>query len=135
LEIEFKDLKLEPSFIREIIFTPSQSIRMSVIHAPESDSERQVSMQYSLHFQGVHSCSFKFDARPWLEIKTHKTLLSSQYLDQYQEARQGQTSSSEDQSGLGHFQFILDEGQIDIIAEHFASAIDKEMPHHGSAIL
>ncbi len=82
-------LQLAGSVIREIVFAPSRSFRVSVLQAPRSERERQVTNQYDLRFPSVFYCRFNFSAEPWLEIQSYDVLLSSDYLQQYvQEAGQ-----------------------------------------------
>lgn len=128
---DFNELKIDGAVIREIVFVPSRSVRMSVLRAPETESERQVTTQHSLDFQGIHCCTFKFDANPWLEIESHYTLSSSDYLEQRLQFLSSKVQSSDTQPEIFHFQIILDEGQIDILAERFTSSVEEEMPHLG----
>jgi len=120
---EFSELKIDGAVIREIVFVPAGSVRMSVLRAPETTDERQVTVQRTLSFQGIHGCAFNFDAKPWLEIASHGILSASQYLSEF----------SDTKSDVFHFQLVLDEGRVDIVAEQFSSSIEEEIPHLGSA--
>jgi hypothetical protein len=128
----FADLDIDGSFIRTLKFVPSQTVDMSLLHAPQNKSEKQVSLQYDLHFHGVQGLRSNLDAQPWLEIKSHDLLLHSEYLKTITEQRNKR--SSESRSELRHFQLICDEGAIDIIAEYFTSSITDEIPVVGSFV-
>jgi len=126
-------LQLDGAVIREIIFAPSRSFRISVLRAPRTDRERQISTQYDLHFPSIICCRLNFQAKPWLEIRSYDVLLSSDYLDLYaQQAREADRQSTATASKIRHFQFILEEGNIDIISELDPGVLAQEMPHLGS---
>lgn len=125
-------LQLARAVIREITFTPSRSFRISLLRAPQTDRERQVSTQYDLHFPNVLCCRLNFQAKPWLEIRSYDILLSSDYLEQYvRQTGEADRQSTEAPSKIHHFQFTLEEGYIDIISEHNPSVVAREMPHLG----
>lgn len=131
---QFTPLQLAGAVIREIIFAPSRSFRISVLRAPPTDRERQVSTQYDLHFPSVLCCWLNFQAEPWLEITSYDLLLSSDYLERYvQQTGEAGRQSTEAPSKIRHFQFTLEEGYIDIISEHNPRVFAWEMPHLGRA--
>jgi ClpX C4-type zinc finger protein len=126
----FIDLDIDGSFIRAMRFVPSKSVDMSLLHAPRNKTEKQVTLQYDLHFHGAYGLRSNLNAQPWLEIESHDLVLHSEYLKEITEKRSG--TSPESTSELSHFQLICDEGTIDIIAEYFTSSITDEIPVVGS---
>ena len=126
----FTHLDIDGSFIHTLRFVPSKTVDIRLLHAPKNETARQVTLQYDLHFQGVYGLRSHLDAQPWLEIKAHHVLLQSEYLKEITTQRSGRRSEST--SELSHFQFICDEGAIDIIAEYFTSHITDEIPFVGS---
>lgn len=126
----FADLDIDGSFVREMRFVPSKTVRMSLLRAPQTESETQVTRQYDLQFHGVYGFRSNLDAQPWLETKSHDLLSQSDYLREVSE--QINATSPHIQSELRHFKIICDEGEIDVIAERFTSSITDEIAHAGS---
>ncbi len=127
MSIDFKDLKLQGSFIREFKFVPSRSLRIELRTVPEKGG-KQISVLYELVFDQVRWFRSSLEAEPWLEIKSHNVVLPSDYLQRHtpHQSKEMNEPAAEIRAGLSHFQLILEEGQIDIVAEHFtASAIEE----------
>jgi hypothetical protein len=129
LGIEFKDLKLAGSFIREIRFIPSRTLHIEVRTAPQG-SEKRVSILYELVFDQVRRLRCGLDAEPWLEIRSQSILESSGYLERNRtrELREIKETFDETKADVRHFQLILEEGEIDIIAEEFTASVLEEIP-------
>lgn len=127
----FAGLDINGSFVREMRLGPKM-VRMTLLRAPESESETQVTRQYDLQFDGVVGFRSNLDADPWLEIRSHDLLSHSEYLREVS----GHTSrtASSINSQPHHFQIVFDEGEINIIADHFKSSITDEIPHAGSSV-
>ena len=134
LQIGFKDLKLEGSFIREIRFVPSRSLHIEVRSAPQG-SETRVSILYGLVFDQVRCFRCDLEAEPWLEIRSHSIVESSDYLKRHMPQKRGEIKDSfaAIEAEVRHFQLILEEGEIDIIAEHFSASALEEIPLTGVA--
>jgi hypothetical protein len=127
-------IQLAGSVIRQITFAPSQSFRISMLRAPATDQERQVSTQYELHFSRVLCCRLNFQAEPWLEIRSYEAFASSVYLQEYvQRAGEAKQEPNEIASELRHFQFTLEEGSIDLISQDEPQVLIEEMRHVGQA--
>jgi len=73
---------------------------------------------YRLEFHGLDFFRCNIDANPWLEIKSHRCLVNSEFLD-----RQGKQANRK-----CHFQLIFDEGTLDLIASSFSCAFLEEIP-------
>lgn len=127
----FAGLDINGSFVREMRLGPKM-VRMTVLRAPQSESETQVTRQYDLQFDGVLGFRSNLDAHPWLEIRSHDLLSHSEYLREIS-GHESRTASSIN-SQLHHFQIVFDEGEINIIADHFKSSITDEIPHAGSSV-
>jgi hypothetical protein len=125
----FDDARIDGGFIRELAFVPSKTVRLNILRSPKDAAERQVSILRDLLFHEVQECHCNFDAKPWLEITSHATLLRSDLLTHYQATR-GQTRTTPE---VLHFQITCDEGRIDIIARGFTTSVVEEIPHHGSS--
>jgi ClpX C4-type zinc finger protein len=119
MSLTFNELKLAGSFIRDIEFIPSRTVRIEIRTAPQS-GENPVSILYELVFDQVHSFRPNFDADPWLEIKSHRMRWPYR-------SRERKEIDAE----CGHFEFIFDEGTIDIIAEKFTGSALDEIPFLG----
>ena len=130
---KFEDIKVDGAFIREITLVPSKSIRMTLLRAPQSESEEQVTVLSELQFHEVRSCRANFQAEPWLEIKSHDSPAESHYLAHYL-ARERETADAEvsqSSSTWRVLRIICDEGEIAVIAETFTISVLEEMPHLG----
>ena len=127
----FAGLDINGSFVREMRLGPKM-VRMTLLRAPQSENETQVTRQYNLQFDGVLGFRSNLDAHPWLEIRSHDLLSHSEYLREVS----GHTSrtASSINSQLHHFQIVFDEGEINIIADHFKSSITDAIPHAGSSV-
>ena len=128
---DFRDLQIDGSVIRAVSFIPARSLEFSVLRAPQSDTEKQITIQYALRFEQIRSCRFSFRADPWAEIKSHAVVTASEYLADYEKSQNSRSKLWARDAKLTHFQLVFDEGQIDIIAEEFRSTIEEEMPHVG----
>lgn len=131
----FVDLKIDGSYIRELILVPSQRVRMSLLRGPQSKNERQVALEYNLQFDKLQGFRINLQAKPWLETKSHNLLLDSDYLISH--ASVEGTEKTKAISGRGehkvyHFQINCNEGNIDIIAENFTVSFIDEIPYFGS---
>jgi hypothetical protein len=126
---KFEDVQIDGAFIRELVLVPSSHVRISLLRAPQADSESQVSVLSDLHFQDVQSCNCGFNANPWLEIKSHATLLKSESLKMHLPDQRGDASGPE----ICHFQIICDEGEINILARRFTVRVVEEIPHRGTS--
>ncbi len=129
MQIKFEDVKLEGSFIREIRFVPSRRVYIEVRSAPQG-SEARVSIRYALEFDQVCCFHCTVEAEPWLEIRSHSIVESSDYLKRSMDRKRGEIEepSDEIQAEMRHFRLILEEGQIDIIAEEFTASVLEEIP-------
>ena len=127
----FRDLQIDGAVIRAVSFIPARSLELSVLRAPQSDAEKQITIQYALRFDQIRSCRFNFLAEPWAEIKSHDVLTASEYLAEYEKSKNSRSELWARDAKVTHFQLVFDEGQIDIIAEQFRSTIEQEMPHAG----
>lgn len=127
----FAGLDINGSFVREMRLGPKM-VRLTLLRAPQSESETQVTRQYHLQFDGVLGFRSNLDAHPWLEIRSHDLISHSEYLREVS----GHTSrtASSINSQLHHFQIVFDEGEINIIADHVKSSITDEIPHAGSSV-
>ena len=127
----FAGLDINGSFVREMRLGPKM-VRLTLLRAPRNESEAQVTRQYDLQFDGVLGFRSNLDADPWLEIRSHDLLSHSEYLTEVS----GHTSrtASSINSPLHHFQIVFDEGEINIIADHFKSSITDEIPHAGPSV-
>jgi hypothetical protein len=132
---DFEGIQIDGSFVRELIFALFKTVRMSLIRAPGSEREEQLSVLSSLQFDQVHRFRANFDAAPWLEITAHHALSSSDYLEQYQNLAQAQEKTHGDliSKDLRHFQIVCEEGEIDIIAERFTFLVLEKIPHVGQS--
>jgi len=122
---KFDDAAINGAFIRKLVFSPTTTVHINILRAPAHASERQVSMISDLRFHEVQRFQCNFDANPWLEIISHTSLPSSDWLTQ------SQANGNEATPKVNHFQITCDEGTIDIVARHFTISVMEEIPHHG----
>ncbi len=135
MSAKFEDIKIDRSFIREITLIPSKTVRMSILRAPQRNSEKQVSVLSDLKFDQVRRFRSNLNAEPWLEIISHHSSTQSDYLKQYFAGRQEEPQGESRQTSpdVSHFQIKCEEGEMDIIAEGFTCLVIEEIPHIGSA--
>ena len=131
---EFDNLPIDGSAIREMILVPAQSLQISILKVPEVTSENQVTTQYLLRFDKIRSVRSRFEVAPWVEIKSHRQLLSSQYLKDYKESESSSADFWQPDASFSHFHLVLDRGELDVIAEQFSSTVEAEIPHLGRFI-
>jgi hypothetical protein len=130
----FTELKIDGSYIRELILMPSQRIHMSLLRGPQSQSERQVALEYELQFSRLRDFRLNLNSKPWLEIKSHNLLLDADYLKDHlsENAEKMKALSEGANRKVYHFQINCHEGSIDIIAENFTISFTGEIPYFGS---
>jgi hypothetical protein len=124
----FNELLIDGSVISEIVFIPARSLELSMLRPPGSNEEAQFVTQYRLRFDHLRSCKFGFEAQPWVEVKSHALVADSPYLELYKKSESSAAEFWRFDADIFHFKLVLEEGQIDIIAEQFASTIEKEIP-------
>ena len=126
----FDHLKIDGSFISDLTATPSKRVRLSLFHGPRTETDEQVSLEFDLQFNRVRYFILNIEAKPWMEIVSHRILKESDYLRTC-------LASEEREDGpnnmLQHFQIIRDEGKIDVIAESFTIGLINKMPHFNTS--
>jgi hypothetical protein len=124
----FEDIQIDGAFVRELVLTTSNNLRMSLLRAPHEKSEKQFSVLSELQFHEIQSVHCNFDAHPWLEIKSHATVPQSDYRKRYLANQHGASGAD-----VRHFQIICDEGEINILAPRFTIVVVEEIPHRGAS--
>ncbi|MFN2510560.1 MAG: hypothetical protein ABR568_03845 [Pyrinomonadaceae bacterium] len=122
---EFDNLPFHRSFIRRISLKPNDALTCEIIAGPfESASSLtgEVCRTYEVDFQRLGAFKFNVDANPWLEIISNRCLTSSEFLDGHN--KNGRLS----EEPVFHYQLILDEGTVDILAAGFSHSVLEEIP-------
>ena len=125
----FDDVAIDGGFVREMRFFPSKTLEITIVRAP-SESEKQVTTLSKLVFEDTYELRCRFDADPWLEIRSHSLLQESDLLNRrsVNEPEISQKAREE------HFQIVCNEGVFDILARGFIFSIQEEIPHHGQSV-
>lgn len=130
---DFSSLRIDGAFIGELTVVPTKKLRLSLFRGPLSKSERQMAEEFDLQFNKVEGFRFDLDAKPWLEIVSHKVLAKSDYITSYladigKEGRKPKANRGK----LYHFQIVCQEGQLEVLAEQFSISLVNEIPYFES---
>ena len=131
---EFQSLRIDGAAIREILFVPTQTLQISMLVLPEAGSENQVVTQCRLRFDKIHAAKFSFDAEPWSQLVSHHELKASDFLSAYERSEIRLAKIWQADAILHHVQIILENGQVDVIAEQVSNQIEQEIPYLGKFI-